>query len=75
LNIEAKLILSNDMSVGVKFISFVLGGALLIYGVMLLLVTTVPSLSAAQILPQYPIILIIWIGICLVATVVWRKKG
>ncbi len=62
------------MSIGVKLIAVLLGGALLIYGVMLLLVTTVPSLSAAQVLPHYPTILMIWIGACLLATVIWRKK-
>ena len=57
-----------------KIIAVVLGGALLIYGVMLLLVTTVPSLSAAQILPQYPTIVVIWIGVCLLTIAIWRKK-
>ena len=51
------------------------GGALLIYAVMLLLVTTIPYLTAAQILPQYPAILLVWISACLLAMVVWRKKN
>jgi hypothetical protein len=57
------------MNLGAKFIAVILGGALLIYGVLLLLVWIVPSLSAAQLLPQYPAIVLVWIGLCLVIMV------
>ena len=63
------------MNAGLKSIALMVGGALLIYAVMLLLVTTIPYLTAAQILPQYPAILLVWISACLLAMVVWRKKN
>lgn len=63
----------GDMKAGVKFIAVILGGALLIYGVLLLLVWAIPSVSAAQLLPQYPAIVLVWIGLCLVVMVFSRR--
>jgi hypothetical protein len=67
--------ITTDMNVGVKFFAVVLGGALLIYGLLLLLVWTIPSLSAAQLLPQYPAILLVWLGLCLVVTFFSRGEN
>lgn len=63
------------MNVGVKFLAAVLGGALLIYGVLLLLVWIIPSLSAAQLLPQYPAMVLVWLGLCLVIMFFSRREN
>ncbi len=70
-------LISKWLLAGILGLALVLCGALLIYGILLLLVWLIPALPASQILPQYPTMVILWIsifGICLIITAIRSKK-
>ena len=58
------------MIASIRFIAIVLGGALLIYSLLLLIVWLIPALPASQILPQYPTLVLLWVSVCLIVVAI-----